>query len=575
MAELSEILGSLKLSTIYWVDDENSSIDDLSPDELLDILITSVRTEHSAPIEKMLAKAPKEWKKELVAIKQEISADEKKSIDERIDRTDTLRATLAKFADAEDDGVGVLKEMVHSLDEALTPPQKAALIGVFEPLAAELGYTWKPLSFTTWLQQQEEILKAHTADTPALILLDMQNTKEQAAIDGRQILKNVCSTENSQKAFRFLVVTNTCGVEQEFDNALKLSKSLEQQGGIHSPLFMMAKSRIARAENPAELHKQFVELLSRLKLSTLNQELTQLASKAIQDATSGAFDRLLKMSMHEFLYAVTKSSQIEGVSELDTLLRLVAIEQRDALMQQVTNSQPLRKALEALRGVNVEIREKELAASTELKSLRSREVYWPSDVVNKLHEPIALGDIFSVQTEEGTEYYMLLGNECDLMLRKDGTRNAISVVMAKFEIAEEKGGLFYELECVCPEAPTMKVLRLTKFKTASVDILDLCWLNLDGECTWSAQAEYDKLNLLQSQKARLEELGTIISDSAKATRFIASSPFSAKATWFPIKFGVRRISRMNTTYAKGILSKLATTMARPSYDHDYTKVRIG
>lgn len=80
------------------------------------------------------------------------------------------------------------------------------------------------------------------------------------------------------------------------------------------------------------------------------------ASKAITEATDRGFSHLSNITLHEFMYAVKLSFTIDGVSELDTLLRLLTIEQRDALPSDVAVSAPLRTAIERIRDIPLEIR---------------------------------------------------------------------------------------------------------------------------------------------------------------------------------------------------------------------------
>lgn len=581
--DLHEVLVQLQIKTVYWVDDDNVKTADMDVQKLRDQAVAIIIEQGSAPIRNVIGKMPDSWRVELGKLQKQLERDEK--LDTRPNRSDMIEEKLDALVNDAEDSLADLTLLLESVDGQLSKNEKAALASLFKPKEGARGYAWKKLSFTDWEKQEAAILKAHSPQKPALILLDQQNTRDKSSLDGTAILKNVCGNEAHRRSFKFLVVTNTSTVEGEFEHSVELAQKIELGPlGIGSPLFTVAKARITRAVNDKagegpSLESHFVSLLRRLRLSMLNQQLTALAKNVIAEATERAFNRLTEITLHEFMYAVTQSSQIEGVSELDTLLRLLAIEQRDAMLNKVVKSRSLRKAIEKIRDIPVEIRKEEISKRTDLTELRGREIYWPEQAVNRLHQPVAAGDIFEVKSGKSKDYYVVLGNDCDLMLRGTGTRNSVLVLLAKLEEAEGKADKDTDvtLQCPLPQNPALVRVPMNKFISAHMDILDLCWLNSNGACVWKKSADHQALHILKSQKKRAAILREKLSSAASFEQIVSMAPFAFKRMPGPtsekVDFKLRRAGRMNTPYAQGILTKFAMVFARPSYEHNYSDVQ--
>lgn len=583
MQDLQGVLGSLNLKAIYWVDDENAVGADVKVEKLLDDLAKRVATRGATSIANIISKAPAAWRPHLKKLQTALEADERKEEEERPDRTEQVASVLEKLVEVAltedpDATKKTLATFAECVDGALTGQEKAALVSVFEPLAKQIGYKWEALSFSEWQTRQEQILNEHSADAPALILLDQQNTRDKAPIDGETILKNVCA-KTTGLGFKFVMVTNTCTPEQEFAHSIDLARrfSIEHMG-LRSPLFTLSKARITRVMGldggnaAAGIADHFVVLLSRLKLSILNQELTALVRKIVESAIDRAFARLGSMSLHEFLYAVTQSSQIEGTSELDTLLRLLAIEQRDALFADVGRDGALRRSIERIREFPVAIRKQELTQDAGLRDLRAREVFWPGNALNQLLQPLAAGDIFEYKHAGETTHYVLLGNDCDLMLRNTGERNTSFALLA--QLVSVKTEPDAELECPLPQEPILTRVRLTGFLSMRAEILDLCWTNTKGLCTWEAAADIESLHLLPSQVAALPGIRRQFSTEARKHQMVASSPLKVTLRKNgDLDFKLKRVNRLSTPYAHGLVNRFAAVISRPSYEHDYASAR--
>lgn len=640
MNDLGSVIRALGFTTIYWVDDDNAKPEDIESEKLLGEVVDAVAKQGVEGLKSAMGKAPANWKDELTKLKKFLEANEKKASDARVDMGAPIDKALRALANDSDDPGAALAPMLSAMSGKLSDEERSALDQVFKPTADQ--YAWKPLSFSDWGSQRDTILESHDEQTPALVLLDQQNTRDKSSLNGIQILQEVFARPERSRAFKFLVVTNTCTPDTEFEHAASLIRDLPNiDKGIRSPLFAMSKQRISRsvlnAKRQAEaaanetvaaagrdqagvvahalkggadagsqqiavltdlaaqqvvmavsvearstetetnegspLTQDFTDFLSRLKVSLLNQQLTEKARSILLGAMDAAFTRLSEITLHEFMFAVTNSSPEEGVSELDTLLRLIGIEQRAALLEQVHSDTGILSTLQQIRDYRVTVRRKDLTSSPELATLRSKEVFSLGSAINRLAQPIALGDIFKFVNCEGkNRYFVLLANECDLMLRSKGDRAAKTLLLA--ELTDAALDLRIGAELVYPwhEQPTLKTVSLNKVMSVPAEILDLCWTNILGKCEWRARKNYRTMHLLESQANRLSSLAELFSSKEERGRIMRKSPFYLGASDSRdgiTNFNLTRVTRINAPYAQGLLSKLGYVLSRPSYEHNF------
>lgn len=630
MNNLNSVIKSLGFTAIYWVDDDNTKLEDIETEKLLQELVRAIEKHGSDRLSTAIGKMPGNWRIPLVKLKERIGKNERLPDSQRVeDLTEIIEQALRALLEQSPDVRSDLTSFLSAIDGKLSEQERQALEEVFAPKATD-EYTWHPLSFSDWGAQQEAILMKHDAERPALVLLDEQNSRDKSTLDGNQILASVYGNADRSSSFKFLVVTNTCTPAEEFQHAANLIRAIPRAPkGILSPLFAMSKSRISKAVNNdriapefaepiavaeaadirhrmsaalidsptaarpspttdiasvgptnelveqgagSALEQDFFEFLARLKVSLLNQSLTEQARSILTKAMDSAFERLSSITLHEFMYAVTRSSQSEGISELDTLLRLIGVEQRAALLDHVQTNSKLLSTLKSIREIPVNVRKIDISNSDDLNKLRSREIYWPVGVVNKLMQPLTTGDIFVTGPTGAKRYFVLLANECDLMLRENGVRAANTLLLAEMTSAKADPRTGAALVYPLPEDGSLKAVYLNKFVSVPSDILDLCWTNVDGKCAWSTRKSYGLLHLLESQSARLESLKTLFSDKAYRARLALMNPFmlnTATSRGGRVDFNLSRLNRINAPYAQGLLTKMATVLSRPSYEHDF------
>jgi hypothetical protein len=166
----------------------------------------------------------------------------------------------------------------------------------------------------------------------------------------------------------------------------------------------------------------------------------KLTVEIIEKAYANALLRVKNINTYDFDHTIFQSSYEEGVWEIETLFRLSDIFIDDEIKNTIITSDfqkeinsHLRKAKQ-LSDIRFKI-EKHTEPYADKYKLRHLEIYEGGAIINRMFKPIDNGDIFEIyEGDEATRgNYILLGQECDLMVRKDGTR-------------ESKLGFLYKIE---------------------------------------------------------------------------------------------------------------------------------
>ena len=155
--------------------------------------------------------------------------------------------------------------------------------------------------------------------------------------------------------------------------------------------------------------------------------------KKMKAIARGAFERALKDALEEFRnldpidfeHMVVKSSEDEGVSELETLLRLYSIVQKDRVKSELLEEEGLSNFLGAARAVKKVVdvaRALPEASGKRLAQLRFTELYETGDLVNRFRDPLRNGDLFEIGSPSSLKLWVLIAQPCDLMVRTTGKR---------------------------------------------------------------------------------------------------------------------------------------------------------
>lgn len=590
MTTLESLLQRLRIQSIYWVDDENASPEELDVDKLADYFATQLVKGDEAQRKLALGELNRSEKSRPLG--KEIGERLKVSeVDVEGDIVELLKARLDKCVE---DPKAILNQMLAALPRPLSPLERQGLVSVFKD--AE-GWEWHELSFAKWQEQHEAILDQHSqsADS-ALLIVDLQNDREASMLTGKQVLEHwaqrIVNSPNLRSIY-VLALTSTYKQNEELVAGRRFTNELfnEEKKKPSLPVLILSKDRLStngdvNEDSASLVSNAFAEALSRLRAFVLHTKLAEEVGKLFLHSIKEAFLTLQQLSIEEMLFSVSSSSFKEGASEIDTLVRMASIAQREALLNGLLKKESIRAAIIELRGLHPRnhVKATDIDSTDGLDRLRCSELHDPSEVVNNLFSPLSTGDIFEITRDDrSVEYYVLASNACDLMLRSNtGKRKLDTGLLLLLELKSGDSESSYPLTpfpMSSPLAGQQIVANLLRMWTIPLTVLDLCWTNSKGYCIWSRdQKTPDPLVLLPAQQLRYEKVCEQFRPIFTRSKLSKVAPGIACIASFDkesrelkkANFRVRRIGRLASSFAADLSGKLAQIIGRPSQEHDFS-----
>jgi len=592
MREVSSLLERLDVSAIYWIDDENASDDELDINKLVPLVASGLSTasekQQTAALE-ILRKLPNaaNGPRQIARAVQTALAE-----NDPVSTAETIELQLTqKLSSCVENIRPILSGMLNKLPQPLRPHEKEALSQTLAP-PSNGKWSWCPLSFTRWHKEHHAILSSHVSNTSrALLIVDLQNTLEMDPTSGIDILSQWAEAlEKSQPRLEVLIVALTGQVDpdQELREGRQITSRLFKKTAPPLPVFVVSKNRLQGEEFQEAVertHEAIGHVLSRVRSCQIHLELAQNFKSLFADSVECAFSKLQQLSIEELLLSVSSSSFVEGASEVDTLLRMATIAQRQALLNGLATNQLIQTSLVELRGLEVDVKRDHLDSVEGLEDLRSSELHDPGPIVNALLSPLSAGDIFEFKREgeQTNTYFVLIANACDLMLRsKTGKRQLDSALLLPLMSSTDEDKQFLRpIEYFPPNSPLAGKLvwvSLRRYLSVTLDVLDLCWTNAEGDCHWSRKSDLpDNLQFLTAQAKRYEIVSKRLT-AANAEMVRQLIPYSYPViTPEPtgdgiqsVDFQIKRIGRFASALTVELIQKVAQVLARPSISHDYS-----
>jgi hypothetical protein len=595
MSALPSLLDRLAIKAVYWVDDENATPAEMSIEKLAKSVAEEL--ERSDDNERKLSLGKLRSRPTARGLAGSIEKTLK-----RDDLDDVVGAIVELFTTqlngaVPEDPVSALNDMLSALPQRLKPQERKALMDAFQ---AATTWEWHVMSFSRWDAEHKHILDLHSnGGGNALLIVDMQNSCETSLTSGQEVLTQWAariSQLNGKMPLFAIAFSTKFRVAQELVEGRKFTQTLFEDMEMPAfPVLVISKDRLSRKaedELPESLiTAAFESTLGRLRTFTLHSSLAVELQDVFAQSTESAFKKLQQLSIEELLYAVTSSSFAEGVSEIDTMVRMATIAQREALLRNVVASNKIRQELIELRGLHDSIGRpsaKELDSIDGIEDLRCSELHDPAEVVNGLLSPVAPGDIFEIQFATGaTEYHVLVSNACDLMLRGDtGSRKLqVGLLLSLGEAQGQSCGpdsMTYAVSHF-PEGSPLRgkkcAVDLRQMRTAPLEVLDLSWNKLDGKCDWKRNAALpEELGFLPGQQRRYVNINSVfesINNRTQLHEFASWLPFvctfaSDPGSLTDVAFAVQRVGRLSSRIASELIQRFAQTLARPSQEHDFS-----
>ena len=297
----------------------------------------------------------------------------------------------------------------------------------------------------------------------------------ESATAGIEFAKNKVKTCNSVKQYIFMLTTINSTSEREEDVAKDFDQLLLESGAEHpSFIYYISKNKV--------LGKNYDKIAKSLAFGFKRKEcymLMELYINCLRDSCDPTITALRKIDQKTLDYIFSNKVEANGESHFDFIARLVSIfhgreygvlltSKQEEICQHIQLYQEICKRAPQEPGNLNPINEI-------IANVRRKELY---DVgVNARYSEIATGDIFKIKDQ----YYILVTQSCDTVLRKDGKRKLDKAILLKIK-DNPQVKYKYDLSCFCDEKIDMKrpAVIFQNYEVLPFELLDLCAFTLDG-----------------------------------------------------------------------------------------------
>lgn len=538
--DISEVLKSLRVKAVYWVDDEHAKIEDLDVDHLLNSVHAMAESKDEQTIrglkrhvEEVLGEGARQtcrrWFNNGVWVRTD-------SFDQYVNECDDPKAFL----------IGLFNYFEGEVENE-------ALIDNVEGLMSQ-AEVFERYSFNKWNEDSGSILESLEQDENLLLLVDLHNAKEQCLglTDGYQVIEQIANHDKGSNVY-ILVLTSKFDRTQEIKQGRQITN--EYCSNRPLPVFVISKSR----DLNNEFSQQFSQVLDRVLLATSYTDLKQEIEKIYSSSITETFKELRSITIEELIYKVAQLSNIEGVPEIDSVLRIIDGTARFNLQEALASDDKVVSLLSNCRSLDAKIERSLDIEDNFIQNFTRRERYENHKAVNNMHLPIQVGDVFLLKDRDPSiadncdvdnvapkqGFYILLGNFCFASLRESGKRKDATALLFPLLVDKPNHDAKMCLRDFDSFNPDMGVagdyyIDFTSPRTVDYFYLDMCWTNSAGK----AEFQFDKQSyeellrkapLIRSQRRRLETMLEEYQDR--------------QAEFQALAFEVERVGRLSERYA--------------------------
>ena len=341
-----------------------------------------------------------------------------------------------------------------------------------------------------------------------------------------------------------------------------------------------------------------------LRMTAMNyarERLSRQVTDITKQASKKAQQQMNDISVNDFEHIVIRSSEDEGVWEPDTLFRLFDLFRYNAFRAMALAPEKrlsLYGDIERIRAIR-DIRTSDLrpdCPSDQVYRIRQAELFDTAELLNPAHQPIDLGDIFMVGPEQ---YYILLAQPCDLVVRKNGrTIDIVTLVQIRTYATATKDPdevASFRLDYFVDQPGKKTFVKFRNSFQVSLRVLDLAVFNDDGRCRISlSDADAEKLSTLhESWRKRFEVLRQHYQSTHEEFQKIPyqrASKYHKKALKHLLlrsdkdidlghdasgafEFDIQRVCRCRAPLSMQILSVYFSFLSRNPQEHDFARRR--
>jgi hypothetical protein len=442
-------------------------------------------------------------------------------------------------------------------------------------------YEFRPLSLGNWRAQQNQLINPAQQRTLLLFDEDFSGEPGGTVSTGLQLVKEVLAIDTSED-----VICGLLSHKYTMENVHEEWKRLCKDESLDSSRFVLIpKESVDR--DPLGFGRL-------IKLTVLNgaaQTLKVAASSILTAASEAAIKLLSDLDIYDFDQIVFRSSNVEGVWEPDTLFRVFHLFHRDEIRKLAKTDRALNELADEMRKISLIPMGTSAVANARTWFVQRLEIYEDEESLNSHLMPLELGDIIQ-KTGASSKRFIVLGQPCELMVRRNGKRDGRVSEVAIAEIVPWHEGIdptsHFELRFFEKDQKSYVAFKDTHM--VKLCVLDLCCFNQDGaskiavteKCPSSVipawQARYQELcevgSKLLKRYARLAslrlqspEINTLLLRSSHDNIF----PGSADPGNHRITYNVKRVGRLRASRAGALLNRYFAYLGREAFDHELTR----
>lgn len=469
-----------------------------------------------------------------------------------------------------------------------------------------------------WKKLSGKIIEGIPKDKKALFLFDNIFTHSPSPFNiskGEDLITELLGGKKDDKIICGLI-THTVLPENELLERKRICA--EKNIGFEN-FFLISKKRTGRA-------LQFADGIKKALLNSHCEIIKQKTIEIIAKAQSKTLEHLQNIDAYAFDHIVIQSSFIEGIWEPETILRINDFLFRDYVKKEIIADPHYRNVVNE-QLINARAIGRIAIGKNSYDdphSLRNQEIYEEGSLLNELNSPIENGDIFEVMGGNNKGKYILIGQQCDLIIRndedkdKDGCRSSQFGALLKIESVTESSlstniNRYYEKDPLRQHYFSAKynlpyfekgsegikngIVDFDKIILIDLSVLDLAVFNSNGECkldfnkppestaqlqsSWRKRLErvfshFDKLmNELETCKGPVDTLNPHLVKEKVWNSLMPSVSFIDKIGAMPsydqkvFDFGIKRIMRYREPGATLLLNRYMRYLSREAEAHDF------
>jgi hypothetical protein len=454
-----------------------------------------------------------------------------------------------------------------------------------------------------WDEQRDQLIDQVGDPKKVLVLFD-RNLGPGRPNGGVTYLKRYLAGNSAARA---AILTDTVTPDEELSEVKTLTGSDEE---IYPRTLLSSKKNLTVSGAMA--------FLNLLRLTANAPNLDAMRTRFLDSFDEhhvAAKARLTGLNARILEDIVMRSSQAEGAWELDTLLRLMALFQDDAMRESLRDEGEdggVRSLLALARRLVDMCFVEHPPSVAEAKKIMAGERWARIDYVNELGLPLANGDVFTIANRS----YILMCQPCDLMLRSNGRRRASSTVTllplepkgsavdGESSSAEQERSPASVLENkrryhdlpfgLAGEPPEGIAMVFAPWFDVETFVLDLCTFRVDGNAlletdgqgaapeplTPGVRARRSQVVKEAVQKLKLVGECAALDDEPrrKLTAELLSpdhagliKPNLRKVRATQLAYDCQRVARLASPFAEAALTALTAERAREAHEHDLDK----